>query len=201
MEIKELAFDNDFRKKFTEFKSLYASLDSLGGKNCKSCNVRKQRLVLKELERRIYSNDTLKSRFKKEYGQPDTLGFLNFDVFKKAVLLEEIRILFSEYYPEITEEIKLKISKEGYFADSLEANFRKMYREYQVNTEFFNSFSRVLGSNSRNKLLQASTKCKIIKASGCIDLENQINEFILDNQVDSLSFNDLTAVILYRKVG
>ncbi len=202
MEIKELVFEAEFREQFKEFEYLFSQLDILGGKKCKSCDLRKQRNILREVERRIYNNDELKKRFSVSFGVPEvSVGFLSLDNFRKTFISVEVREVFEEFYPEVSSELKNIVAKEGYFSESAEAGYRELYKGYQRNKELFDKYNVVLGNGLKNKLLQKNPQCKIITAETWIELENKINEFIVDKKVESLTVDDLAAIILYRKVG
>ena len=110
--LKDLVFEKTFRDSFPQFNYIYDRLDILGGKNCKSCNLRQQRLLIRELDRRIREDDNLRKVFSEKYpnqtaGEAQIPEALSFEFFKKIMLIEEVRGLLSNTFPKEIREKKV----------------------------------------------------------------------------------------------
>jgi len=207
MEFRDIVYESEFRSLYPELSMHFTNLDILGGRNCKACNKRKVKSVIKTIESSIKGNTALLPRLEsfpninldtnpevvKNYSTQISL-----DMYARSIPLNEIKEFLLINQPKEATKLYYSISTEGYYSSNITKLINKCYARYSQDHELKERFNKLLDETGRNKLFHDNPKCKIVEGQTAILLENKINEFLVGRRATSISFEGNRAVILYH---
>ena len=188
-DIKELAFNLDFRKQYPDLEPQFRALDALGGMNCKNCDKRKRDRILRMIETRA------QLRTPRAYSSGGTLAI---EMFAKAVRLKPVRKFLVSKTGDKGKELEVLIEQQGYFSDSTESLLKDLHSMYNKDESLINGVNQILNQDElRDKLYASNPKCKIFSSENPQELENLVNEFLLGKKLISIQFSGNTAMVMY----
>ena len=192
MDIKDLAFNVDFREQHPELEAQFRALDAIGGANCKQCDKRKQLKLFRMIESQAGLSAT---KLVKNNGP------LGYELFKKTLRFPEVRDLIEEELGDTGKELSVNITNKGYFDESTELLYKEVHTLYNKNESLVHKLNGILDKdNLRDRLYPKNPKCKVITSDKPQRLENLINEFLLGRKLISLQVSGNSAVIMYYQV-
>jgi len=212
-----LAYEEDFRSEFLELDKYFKALDDLGGKNCKSCNKNRQRLLIRDMSNLII-RDKLTSKYQEYYSSKVSSGGLyastpqqqpghntnyaklplSLDQFISCLLFSEVRDLLGEKLKNKAKELLWEISMQGVYSTQVKLKAELVY-PFIFSDGLFGDFSALLkklGIMEKVRSTPNSLKVKILESS--LALEDEINRFILGKNIVSIQKDRSSALITYR---
>jgi hypothetical protein len=193
MEIKELAFDPKFRESHPELKVYFDALDALGGRNCKSCDKKRQIRLFTAIKNRL-PVEIVPTPSKKVYND----NIVSLEYFSQALKMKRIQNFFEDQIGDEIRDFKEVVDKKGYYDASTENLYKRLYSLYNDDRKLIRDFNEFLDSNKlRDKLYPGNPRCKIVEAENTQVLENLINEFLMGKKLVSVSIQGTLAIIMY----
>lgn len=198
LDFTHLPLQKDFRELFPEFTTEYEKIDKLGGANCKPCVKGKIRRLASRIKAVIESNPEMKSRLTKVDTELDKESFVA--MLKHPALRE-----FLKTKHEITDEYGKTLESQGYGSArvrQLEQELFELYKSDPKAKEKFDSGVKLIPGNSKESLYNNRKRlCKIIRGTSSQYLENAINEFCADKEIQTISLGADKAIIIYSTEG
>jgi carboxylesterase type B len=211
-----LAFEEDFRAQFSELNTYFEALDKLGGRSCKSCDKNRQKLILRDMYNTTVTSG-LTDRYTEYYKVKVSSGGiyatkkistgtnanyakmpLSLDQFIMCLWFSEVReLLFRKLESEAETLVQAVFSKGVYSKETKEAA-KKIYSSLFLDP-LFSEFSALINKLDIMDRVRANPnplKVKILTAQ--LNLEEEINRFILGKNIISIQMDGLSALVTYR---